>query len=293
MKGTRELKTRLNSVTNIRKITRAMELVAATKLRRLQDRALATRPFADRIESMMRRVAVHADAGASPLLAHPETVSREAVVVVGADRGLCGSYNSNIHREARRRIEVLRAQGVTPCVYAFGRRAQSFLSRDDSCEQGTFWDVPMEKLVYGDIKRAMSELITAFVEGKVQNVSVIYTRMESMARFTPTVQPLLPVARPEDAEADASADNVDYLLEPSPEAILRSLLPRYLEMQLYAAVLDALACEFAARRAAMKNATDNAGEMITDIRMEYNKARQAGITAELLDISGAVVSAEG
>jgi len=297
MKGVKELKTRIKSVTNIQKITKAMEMVASTKLRKLQERALATRPFADRIEAMMRRVAAHADPSASPLLTVPDRVETEAVVVVGADKGLCGAYNSNLIRHAAALVSSIQEAGVTPKLYIIGRRPQLFFGKLKDVEVTWVHPGVVEKVQYPDIRRVMDLLVAAFVDDGVQRVRVIYTRMQSMALFVPTTQEILPVVQNDDAanhggetvEGGSSSD-IDYILEPTPDLIMQRLLPRYLEMQLYAAVLESLASEFAARRMAMKNATDAADDMLGTLGMEYNKARQEGITGELLDIAGGVMA---
>lgn len=303
MKGVKELKTRIKSVNNIQKITKAMEMVASTKLRKLQDRALATRPFADRIEAMMRRVAAHSDPDASPLLNVPDRVETEAVVVVGADKGLCGAYNSNLNRHAARLVEEIKDAGVTPKLYVIGRKPQLFFGAVKDLEVTWVHPGVVEKIEYHDIRRLMDLLVAAFIEDGVQRVRMVYTEMTSMAVFTPTTQDILPVVtspatdaggeeEAEEAE-DADGSDVEYILEPSPDTIMQRLLPRYLEMQLYAAVLESLASEFAARRAAMKNATDAAEDMLGTLGMEYNKARQEGITGELLDIAGGVMVQAG
>ncbi len=290
MKGVRELKRRLKGVKNIRKITKAMEMVAATKLRRLQDRALATRPFASRIESMMQRVAGVADQLVSPLLLVPETCTAEALVVVGADKGLCGSYNSNLFRTLVQHLRAAEAEKRQVRLYVFGRRAQMFVTKLKGTDLKAAYPEAVEKLDYRTVKRVMGQLTKSFEGGEVQRVNVLYTRMKSMASFKPTLQTLLPVPRP---TVGADAPTTDYLMEPSPERILERLLPRYLEMQLFAAVLESLASEFASRRMAMKNATDNADGMSQQLTMEYNKARQSGITGELLEIIGGAEALKG
>ncbi|MAE65593.1 MAG: ATP synthase F1 subunit gamma [Phycisphaeraceae bacterium] len=289
MKGVKELKARIKSVTNIQKITSAMEMVAATKLRRLQDRALSTRPFADRIEAMMRRVAAHADPDASPLLQVPDKVTVETLVIVGADKGLCGAYNSNLARHALKELEKNRDEGVATKLYIFGRRPQGFFSKLKDADVAWVYGQSVEKIQYPDIRRVMNLLVAGFLDGEVQRVRVIYTEMKSMAVFTPTTQGLLPVTSP-DAAGEESGAAADYILEPSPDVIMKRLLPRYLEMQLYAAALESLASEFAARRMAMKNATDAADDMLETLATAYNKARQEGITNELLDLVGGVVA---
>ena len=295
MKGVRELKSRIRGIGNIKKITKAMEMVATTKLRRLQDRALATRPYATRIAEMMQRVARHTDPALSPLLRVPETCEREALVVVGADRGLCGAYNSNLFRALGAHLRTLEAEGVEPRVFAFGRKVKTYLRKLPGVSVEYAHDGVIEKMGWTDARMVIEELSQRFREGEVQRVSVLYSRMLSLARFEPTVQTLLPVT----AEAagvgggDEDEGGQDYILEPSPQILMERLLPRYLVMQLYAAVLESLTSEFAARRVAMKNATDNADELTEMLTMQYNKARQEGITNELMDIIGGTVALVG
>lgn len=287
MKGVREIKRRLKSVGNIKKITKAMEMVAATKLRRLQERALKTRPFARKIEELIGRVSMHVDEGVSPLLAEHDQVEREAVIIVGADRGLCGSYNANLFREGSRHLKALQEENVRPELYLFGKRPAAFFKRFPSAEIAWEHEGQVEAVNYQEVKALVTVLSEAFIEGRIQRVRIVHTELRSLASFVATTVDLLPLPRivGEDGE-----EVLDYILEPSPEVIMRELLPRYLEMQLYAALLEALASEFASRRMAMKSATDNAQEMIGDLQREYNKARQEGITGELLDIIGGMAA---
>ena len=291
MKGVKQLKSRLKSVGNIKKITKAMEMVAATKLRRLQERALATRPYAARIEEMIARVAAHADPAASPLLMVPDTVEAEAILVVAGDRGLCGSYNSNVFRAVRGHLLTLESEGVTPHMYIFGARAGAFLGRTRGVQIDFVHPDPLEKIDIRQVQLVARRISDAFIDGGIQRARVLYTRMRSIASFTPDVRALLPIPRLE-PEAEG-AESLDYILEPDPESLMRALLPRFLEMQIYAAILESLASEFASRRIAMKSATDNADEMVGILTMEYNKARQAGITGDLLDIVGGAEAVRG
>ncbi|MEQ8764254.1 MAG: ATP synthase F1 subunit gamma [Planctomycetota bacterium] len=287
MKGVKELKARLKSIGNIRKITSTMELVATAKLRRLQERAVASRPYADAIRQMISQVAAVAPEKASPLLAVPDEVERECVVVIAADRGLCGAFNANIFRKAHGYIREREAEGVKVEVYTFGRRAARFFDRVRAEVLGNCED-PVEKIGYRRVAGIMASLIDDYLEGRLQKVTVIYTRFESVVTFKPTIEGLLPFeADPEeagDAEVARTQAESDYIMEPSAEDILSKLLPKSLEMRLFAGILESLASEFAARRMAMKNATDAADDMSEELTMEYNKARQAGITGDLLDI---------
>jgi F-type H+-transporting ATPase subunit gamma len=283
VKGTRELKRRLKGVKNIRKITKALELVSGTKLKRLQDRASATRPFANQLEGIMRRVAAFTDASASPLLREAETVRDVAVVVIAGDKGLCGSYNSNVFRTATPFLRSLKAEGKTAHLYVLGKRPAAFFAKLKDVDLTWVYPDPVEKIDFRRVKNLMGELTKGFLADKHQEVVIIYTAMKGTMTFKPTVQRILPAPRP---AADEKSDGAQYILEPAPKEIMERLLPRFLEMQLYAAILESLASEFASRRVAMKSATDNADEMAAALNKEYNKARQSGITAELLEIVG-------
>lgn len=291
MKGVKELKRRIKSVQSIKKITRAMEMVAGTKLRRLQERALATRPFAESIESMMRRVATRSGDYKSPLLQAPRSIEREALVVVGADKGLCGAYNSNVLRFAMKSIREAREEGAEPQLYLFGRRPQLFFGKLKGVDIKWIHAGQVERIDYASVRRIMDSLVASFSSGEVQRVRVVYTRMKTVSTFQPVHQDLLPISGT--GSGGPEAGEVDYILEPSPAGLMEKLLPRYLEMQLYAALIESLASEFASRRIAMKSATDAATDMLSTLGMAYNKARQEGITSELLDIVGGMVAQGG
>jgi F-type H+-transporting ATPase subunit gamma len=234
---------------------------------------------------MMKRVALRAHPSASPLLRDPGTPSAEALVVVGADKGLCGSYNSNLFRSSVAHLRALQPESVSPRLFLFGRRAHLFFGKIRDLEISRAYPDPVEKIEYRTVRRVMAELVTGYLEGRWQRVRVIYTSMKSLVSFKPVVQQLLPVTGGAGMPG-GNGPGPDYIMEPAPDRILERLLPRYLEMQLYAAILDSLASEFASRRMAMKSATDNAEEMTNSLTMEYNKARQTGITSELLEIIG-------
>lgn len=289
MKGVKEVKARLKSVGNIKKITSTMELVAAAKMKKLQDRALASRPYGEAIEAMIAQVAEHAPADASPLLVKPEKIERECVVVVGADKGLCGAFNANLHRAALKHIRASTEAGLEVCVQTIGRRPGGFFKKIGADIFGHL-DEAVEKIDYRITASVMQSLVQDYLEGKIQKITLVYTWLRSAMAFDPIVVPLLPfadkAATDEADEGEAAADGtaLDYIMEPSPAKILEQLLPKSLEVKLYAAVMESLASEFASRRMAMKNATDAATDMIGELTMEYNKARQAGITGELLEI---------
>lgn len=284
MKGVKELKARLGSIGGIKKVTSTMELVATAKMKKLQERALASRPYADTISAMMARVAAFAPADVSPLLKNPEEVSRECVIVIAADKGLCGAFNANLLRKAVNYIAERQNEGVEIETYTFGRRATGAMEKL-GFESAGRCETKLETVTYMEIAMAMRGLGERFVAGEIQRVTMITTEFKSAVSFVPKVEGMLPLAQEEPAEEEnESAEELDYIMEPSPEEIMKRLIPKTLEMKLFSGVLESLASEFAARRVAMKNATDSASDMIDDLRREYNKARQAGITGELLEI---------
>ena len=298
MKGVKELKARIKSVANIRKVTSTMELVAAAKMRKLQERALQSRPYSNAIRSMVGEVGRHVSGGAFALLHEPAKVERELMIVVGADKGLCGAFNANLSRAAFNHLKARRAEGTTCEVYCFGKRVEKFFMKIEAPILGAL-EEKVEKVDYRRVATAVRAATKDFIEGKYQRVSLVYTWFRSPTVFEPRVDTLLPIPLPKPeakgsgAAAAAVAVELDYIMEPSPVEILDRLLPKSVEMKLYAAVLESLASEFAARRIAMKNATDAADDMNVDLTMEYNKARQSGITGELLEIVAGAAALTG
>ncbi len=286
MKGVKELKARLGSIGGIKKVTSTMELVATAKMKKLQERAFASRPYAESIAAMMARVAAFAPANVSPLLRQPDEVKRECVIIVAADKGLCGAFNANILREAALYIAARQNDGIEIEAYSFGRRAAQAVEKLGFTSAGNC-ETKLELVSYSEIALAMRELGERFVQDEFQKVTLITTEFKSVVTFVPKVVGMLPLAEEEDESAEEkteSSEELDYIMEPSAETIMKRLIPKTLEMKLFSGVLESLASEFASRRVAMKNATDSASDMIDDLRREYNKARQSGITGELLEI---------
>jgi F-type H+-transporting ATPase subunit gamma len=282
----REIRTRIRTVRNIEKITRAMKLVAAARLKRATARVEAARPYAQRMEQMMRRLS---SAGAD--ISHPLLEVREernvAVLVISSDRGLCGSYNTNLFRQA---MQFLRPRDPdTVRLVLLGRKGQQFFRRHpyrvvEAHPLGSGAD-----LSFGDIQPVVRTLRGMFESGEVDGVYVIYQRFQSAMTQVPTVLPLLPLKPPqEDAEAAAPAGGQEMLFEPAPEELLGRLLPRYVDTQVFRTVAEAIASEHGARMTSMSAATENAGQMIDSLTLSLNRARQAAITTEIAEIvSGA------
>jgi F-type H+-transporting ATPase subunit gamma len=286
-KGTKELKRRITGVKNIQQITAAMEMVATQKLKRLQQRAEAARPYSEKIQQMVARLAGSVRSDLSPLL-QPREVVRTANLVVSSDKGLCGGYNANIVRLVL--AEVPRDAGAAQLTRVLGSKGQALLRA-----KGVPLDEPyadqVEKLDFTRVRNIARELVGAFVDGRVDEVRLFYTTFVSSVSQRPTTLTLLPIRPGSLAPAGAGGaggPEADFIIEPTPDELLRHLLPKYLEVKVYSAVLESLAAEFTARRNAMKQATDAAEDMIDALRRQYNRARQESITKELLEVvSGA------
>ena len=296
MPSLKDLRNRIGSVKSTQKITSAMKMVAASKLRRAQEQAEAGRPYAERMEKVLGSLAgAVASTGSGPrLMTGTGADDVHMLVVVTSDRGLCGGFNGTITREARRRIRELRENGKTVKLFCVGRKGQDNLRRDfaDLIVEG-ITDVGKPRLGFADANTIGTRLIDMFDAGEFDVCTVIYNRFESAISQIVTAQQLVPlaVASSDDQDEDVTATvagGAVYEFEPDEEAILASLLPRNLCVQMYRALLESAASEQGARMTAMDNATRNAGEMIDDLTLVYNRSRQAAITKELIEIiSGA------
>ncbi len=279
----RDIRRRIRSVESTQKITRAMKLVAAAKLRRAQERILAARPYAGKMAELLGNLVSGAPAGdgAHPLLAQREGPRRQ-IVIITADRGLAGAFNSNIIRRAVEFIRQSHAPEVTLVVV--GRKGRDFFRRRGYTikhEMLGFWD----KLAYSHASELADAFMRQYLEGEVDEVHLLYNEFRSVAVQRPVRAQLLPIPRAE-GEGEAAAAPVDYIYEPGPAAILDDLLPRHVRTQVFRALMESIAGEYGARMTAMEAATKNAKEMIGVLTIQYNKARQEKITKELLDIVG-------
>ncbi|MGE0659141.1 MAG: F0F1 ATP synthase subunit gamma [Reyranellaceae bacterium] len=293
MPSLKEYRLRIRSVRSTQKITKAMKMVAAAKLRRAQEQAQAARPYAERMERMLASLAanVRGMAGAPALLAGTGSDQRHLIIVATSDRGLCGSFNSSIVREARRVIRTLVAEGKEVRVLCVGRKGRDQLRRDfSSLIVGTIDDVGRKRLAFGDAVRVTDRIATMFAAGEFDVATVIYNRFKSAISQIVTVQQLVPLPPLAETPAETTTGEAKavYIFEPSEERILAELLPRNLRVQMFRALLENAASEQGARMTAMDNATRNAGDMINGLTQSYNRQRQAVITKELIEIiSGA------
>jgi F-type H+-transporting ATPase subunit gamma len=288
MAKARELKGRIRSVQNTRKITRTMEMVATSKLKRAQDRVHAARPYAERLADVIRRLLSPELAGRYPLLRQPDQVRRAAVLLITSNRGLAGAFNANLIREARGLLQRLRAEGVEAELHAAGNTGIGFF-RCPGEEVRTAVSYIGDRPTGADAERLVNALMERFVAGDLDAVYVVYAQFKSALSTPPAVIPLLPVAAP---AGEAAGRSVDYILEPSGDEILGRILPLYVRNSVYRALVETAAAEQGARRTAMKNATDNAGEMLESLTRTYNRARQAQITQEIAEIVGGAAALE-
>jgi F-type H+-transporting ATPase subunit gamma len=281
----RLIRRRIRSVKSTMKITRAMELIAASRIVKAQQRVVAAQPYTDKMNEVIRNVAA-ASGGASHALLDAREVATAGVLAVTSDRGLAGAYNSSILRLAEARLIELKNAGIDTRVYAVGKKARAYFDfRGYRIEQAFLGvtDTPG----YGDARAIANVLMNDYAESKVDSIEVFTTRYVSALTQTPMQWQLLPIEPPAAAEeADESAAPVGYTYEPNAADILSRLLPRYVEATAFGILLDASASEHAARRRAMKAATENAEELVRLLSREANQARQAEITTEISEIVG-------
>jgi len=286
--NTKAIRKRIKSVSSTRKITKTMEMVATSKLKRAQDAVLSSGPYADLLLSVMSEVAARVpDRSAFPLLREAPEPKRTLVFVVTANRGLCGGFNSNLIRRGRDAVRAEEAAGRTPVVYMAGKKGVAAFRFQGIPIERKFTDLP-DRPGYEDAERLAEALTGPFLAGEVDRVLVVYPEFRSLASQPPTVLTLCPVggkAAPAGGKAEARTGQ-EFLFEPSPAAILGSLLPLCVRTAVYRVLVSAVASEQIARRTAMKLASDNAGEMVTNLTRAYNKARQAQITQEIAEIIG-------
>jgi F-type H+-transporting ATPase subunit gamma len=285
MPSLKALKNRIGSVKNTRKITKAMQMVAAAKLRRAQEAAEAARPYAGRMTAVMSALAagVGTGDGAPKLLAGNGKDQVHLLVVMTSERGLCGGFNSSIVKLARARANELSAQGKTVRILTVGKKGREQLKRDWAQAFASHVDLSDVKRVgYGNAQGVARQVIAAFENGEADVVTIFYNRFQSVISQIPTMQQVIP------AKFEATGGTALYDYEPSEEAILADLLPRGVATQIFTALLENGASEQGARMSAMDNATRNAGDMINKLTIQYNRSRQAAITKELIEIiSGA------
>jgi F-type H+-transporting ATPase subunit gamma len=285
MPSTIDLRRRIRSTKNTQQITKAMKMVSAAKLRRAQERMMAARPYSAALREVLGSISTRVDLSAHPLLMEREAERKVLLLIVTADRGLCGAFNANVIRNAQNAIAENGWQHTE--LLPIGRKAIDFFKRRTLPirRQGA----QVYQALSLDTAREIAQGITNdFVSGDFDAVYVIYNEFKSIIAQRVTLERLLPLPR---VEADADAPSIDYLYEPAPEQILNDLLPKHIEFQLYRVLLESAAAEQGARMTAMEAATKNASEMISHLTLTYNRIRQASITKEIIEIvSGAAAA---
>ena len=279
-----DIRRRLRSVKNTQQITRAMKMVAAARLRRAQDRVIAARPYAKALRNVLASVSSRASETAHPLLATREE-KRVTLVVVAGDRGLAGAFNANVHRAVAQLLRERGWESVT--ILSVGKKALEYWKRRAPALAPKSYPGIFTRVEYDHAREIAQALATDFVEGRIDAAYAVYNEFRSVIAQVVRVEKLLPVSRSETSLTEASA-GTDYIYEPGPEEILARLLPRYLEFVVFRILLESAAAEYGARMTAMDSATKNAGDLIESLTLTYNRARQARITKELIEIvSGA------
>ena len=291
MPSLKDLRNRIRSVRSTQKITSAMKMVAASRLRRAQEQAEAARPYAERMERVLASLAARMSglSGGPPLLAGTGKDQTHLLIVATSDRGLAGGFNATILREARRQIRALTGAGKTVKILTIGRKGRDGLRRDHArLIHDSLTEIGRRRLSFDEARDIAQRVLTLFEAGEFDTCSIVFNRFRSAMTQIVTVQQLIPFAQPASAEAPALEGGAIYEFEPDEEEILAELLPRNLAVQIFTALLENAASEQGARMTAMDNATRNAGDMIDRLTINYNRTRQAAITKELIEIiSGA------
>jgi F-type H+-transporting ATPase subunit gamma len=291
MAQARELRRRIKSVQSTRQITRTMEMVSTSKLKRAQDRVVGARPYAAALADVLAELYAPELVEDFPLLRQVEQgkMRRAAVLVITSNRGLCGAFNSNLIREARRRIVELEAAGATVELHLVGRKGVNFFRFAKRPGASTRIDIG-DRPTAAHAAELVEPLMQQFAMGQLDAVEVVFAKFNSAVSTPPTTLRILPITPP---RVDGRVGGVFFILKPSAKAILERLLPLYLRNQVYRALVETAAAEHGARRTAMKNATDSAGDMLDTLRRTYNRARQAQITQEIAEIVGGAEAQKG
>lgn len=280
----RDIKRRITAVSSTKQITKAMKMVAAAKLRRAQTRMIDMRPYAEKMSSVIASMTEGGE------VLHPLLVQRPRktieVLVLTSDRGLCSAFNTNILKAAEKLINKRKEEKFNVTISVVGKKANEYFKRRN-VEMRNSWIDLSGKLSYTDASMIGDDIVNNYLDGSIDEVFMIYNRFRTVMNQEVTVQKLMPLPAPESTEETEEASTL-YTFEPSQKEILNQLLPKNVEVQIYRALLESQASEEAARMIAMENATQNADEMIGRLTLQYNKARQASITGELMDIVGGV-----
>ncbi|MDQ7016843.1 MAG: F0F1 ATP synthase subunit gamma [Gammaproteobacteria bacterium] len=284
MSGAKEIRTQIKSIQNTQKITKAMEMVAASKMRKAQERMRASRPYASKMREVIGHLANSHPEYRHPYLSERKEVKRVGFIIISSDRGLCGGLNINVFKQAVKEMKVWSEQGAEVDLCTIGKKAGAFFKRLGGgivAELSDLGDAPALDALIGTVQ----VMLTAYDEGRIDRLFIVQNQFVNTMTQSPEVMQLLPVVAEDD---ERLKHHWDYIYEPDAKPVLDGLMMRYVESQVYQGVVENVACEMAARMVAMKSATDNAGDMIDELKLIYNKARQASITQEISEIvSGA------
>ncbi|MCE7996537.1 MAG: ATP synthase F1 subunit gamma [Roseivirga sp.] len=282
MANLKEVKERIKSVSSTQQITKAMKMVAAAKLRRAQDRIVQLRPYSEKLSTILSNVSSGSTEEGMDTYAVEREVSNVLIVPVTSDRGLCGAFNSNIFKGVRQLLESDEMSGVNVSVLPIGKKANDFYKKSSYTHIGDY-SAMFGDLSFDKAREAAEYAMDSFVEGKYDKVVLVYNEFKNVATQIVRTEQLLPVVS---AESESTTTNTDYIYEPDKEFIVQDLIPKSLKIQFYKSVLESNASEHGARMTAMGQATDNAGELLKELKLTYNRTRQAAITKEILEIVG-------
>ncbi|MFC2187411.1 ATP synthase F1 subunit gamma [Fulvivirgaceae bacterium LMO-SS25] len=288
MANLKEVKERIKSVSSTQQITKAMKMVAAAKLRRAQDRIIRMRPYAQRLSGILQNVSSSLDETVNSEFTVERPVENVLIVLITSDRGLCGAFNSNVFKGANRLLNQKYAVQFATNKVTFlpiGKKAIEYAKRRNFNIVGGHSDLFL-RLSFDESRAASEYIMDSFVNGKYDRVELVYNSFKNVATQLVIEEQFLPVEKVTPAEGKAESSKTDYLFEPTPAYIVEELIPQSLKIQLYKALLDSNASEHGARMTAMDKATDNAGELLKQLKLTYNRTRQAAITKEILEIVG-------
>jgi F-type H+-transporting ATPase subunit gamma len=292
MASLRDVKNKISAVKKTKQITKAMNMVASAKLRNAQSRIERFRPYADKFYEMLGSLAAGAGEDVHPLLEVRETIATTGIVLITSDRGLCGSFNTNLINTAFRLAESKKGLGRTVKFYCVGKKCRNAVRKSEFELTKQYVD-QMNQFDFTLANDLGMEVINAYLTGQLDEVIVIYGQFVSMGRQVPTTLPILPMTSEGTEQTQQAESRAEYIYEPSVEGLLAELLPRFIKVQVYRGLLDTSASEHAARMTAMDNATRACDDMVGSLTLLYNKTRQAVITKELMDIVGGAEALKG
>lgn len=283
MSGAKQIRTQIASIKNTQKITKAMEMVAASKMRKAQDRMLATRPYANKIKEVINHLADANSEYKHPYMVEREEVKRVGYIVISSDRGLCGGLNVNLFKAALRSIHEYQEKDVEIDLSLIGSKSMAFFKRLKGMNVLSHVDGLGDTIHLNELIGSVKVMLDAYAEGKIDRLYLVENQFVNTMTQEATATPMLPLPK---EETEQRKHHWDYIYEPDAEVVLDALLTRYIESIVYRGVVENVACEMSARMIAMRSASDNAGSLIDDLQLAYNKARQASITQELSEIVG-------